>query len=233
MKKIAYSVFLFWFLVGSLQANWFLDIINTINAQSGLTNNLLQQDLTIQKDILSSQKDINELIRQMNGSLIGHQGWGQFQFQDYQSYGGQGANWYDVMNMSGEGSGKGELGNSINHLSKDFPIDTYGFSRGIRDRNQQKYYALKSQTILAIRAASQLDYDKIQKQIVYQQMLKDQIEKTDNLKAATDLANRIQVEGNLINLEILRQIALSNQQMAVDEQASVNTALLNAKFLTR
>jgi hypothetical protein len=48
-----------------------------------------------------------------------------------------------------------------------------------------------------------------------------------------DLANRIQVEGNLINLEILRQSALVNQQQAITEQASVMSALSNAKFLTK
>ena len=97
----------------------------------------------------------------------------------------------------------------------------------------QQYYAVKSKTVLAARAASQLDYDHIQNQIAYQQMLQQQIEKATDLKSAIDLSNRIQVEGNLINLAILRQAALSNQQQAINEQANINSALSNAKFLTK
>ena len=135
--------------------------------------------------------------------------------------------------MAEAGLGEGDLGRTIHHMANQFPIDEGTFDRSTTNENNQKYYALKSQTILAARAASELDYNKIQDQIAYQQMLQQQIEKTQDLKAAIDLSNRIQVEGNLINLQILRQVALTNQQQAVTEQATLNTALSNAKFLTQ
>ena len=137
-----------------------------------------------------------------------------------------------VMRMAETGRGAGALGETMGGMANQFPADRDTYNRGISDKEQQ-YYALKSQTVLAARAASQLDYNKIQDQIAYQQMLQQQIEKTSDLKAAVDLSNRIQVEGNLITLEILRQTALVNQQQAMTDQATVNAALVNAKFLTK
>ena len=78
-----------------------------------------------------------------------------------------------------------------------------------------------------------MDYNKIQDQIAYQHMLQQQIEKTNDLKAAVDLSSRIQVENNLIKLEILRQSALANQQQAISEQANSQCSVSNANFLTK
>lgn len=191
------------------------------------------QMLTVERDVLRTQKDIDGLMKEVNKHLTGNSGWGNYQFHDYQSYGDGARDWAHVMQMAEHGQGAGELGGIISGVSRQFPANTAVYNRGISDANSQRYYALRTQTILAARAASQLDYNKIQDQIAYQQMLQQQIEKTKDLKAAIDLSNRIQVEGNLINLEILRQAALTNQQQAISEQASVNTALTNAKFLTK
>lgn len=217
----------------STHANWFQDIINTINKTSSITNNILGNSLSVQMDLLSSQRDIQSLMFQVNSNMVGHSGWGTYQFHDYQSYGGSASDWTNVMLMARDGQGIGSLGQMINGMANQYPADVYTYNRGVSHRPSQQYYALKSHTILAVRAASQLDYNKIQDQIVYQQMLQQQIEKTKDLKSAMDLNNRIQVENNLINLEVLRQVALFNQQQAVTEQASVNTALLNARFLTK
>lgn len=214
-------------------ANWFLDIINTINYQSGITNSLLGTSLSSQQEMLARQREINELMKEVNGNLMGHSGWGTYQFHDYQSYGRGGDNWSNVIGMAQDGQGSGQLGQMIGSMAKQFPADRNGFNKGVRNSHSQIYYALKAQTILATRAASELDYNKIQDQIAYQHMLQQQIEQTKDIKAAMDLSNRIQVENNLINLQILRQVALSNQQRAINEQATVNTALFNAKFLTR
>ncbi|HSW69154.1 MAG TPA: type IV secretion system protein, partial [Gammaproteobacteria bacterium] len=109
----------------------------------------------------------------------------------------------------------------------------HSYSGGVSNPTSRAYYTTQSQTIVAARAASQLDYDKVQNQIAYQQALQQQIENAKDLKSAMDLNNRIQVESNLINLEILRQAAISNQQQAVTAQGGVNSALTNAKFLTK
>lgn len=224
------------FVTSCVHANWLEDIFKSSLRIEGLQGQLLNyegQILGVQRDILSSQKDIDRLMQQVNDHLTGHAGWGSYQSHDYQSYGGNASDWSNVIQMADFGSGAGALGQTINLISKQFPIDKTNYNRGIMDERSQRYYALNSQTVLATRAASQLDYNKIQDQIAYQRMLQEQIEKTKDLKGAVDLSSRIQVEGNLIQLEILRQAALINQQQAITEQASVNAALANAKFLTK
>ncbi|MEO8400578.1 MAG: type IV secretion system protein [Gammaproteobacteria bacterium] len=186
-----------------------------------------------QSGILRSQLDIEGLMKQVSNHMAGNSGWGTYQFHDYQSYGAGAHTWGDVQRMVKNGGGGSQLGQAINAISNQFPSNNALFNKGITDPRTQTYYSLQSQTILAARAASQVDYDKVQDQIGYQQMLQQQIEKTKDLKAAVDLNNRIQVEANLISLEVLRQSAIANQQRAVTEQAGMNNALLNAKFLTK
>ncbi len=186
-----------------------------------------------QLDILKSQLDVENLMKQVNASMIGNSGWGTYQFHDYQSYGAGANDWASVLQMIKAGGSSGAFGQAVNSISNQFPVDYAVFNKGMRDEKMQRYYASQSQTILAARAASQLDYDKIQDQIAYQQMLQQQIEKTTNLKAAVDLNNRIQVESNLINLEILRQTSIGNQQQAMSQQVGLIHALSNAKFLTK
>lgn len=217
----------------SCYANWYQDIINAIISQSVITQGILYSQLSVQQDMLSNQKEMQRLMDQINGNVTGHSGYGTYQFHDYQSYGSGANDWSNVINMAGHGHGDGALGGMIGSIARDFPFDSSAYNRGVSNPGTQRYYATKSQTTIAARAASELDYNKIQQQIAYQQLLMQQIENTKNIKAAMDLANRIQVEGNLINLEILRQAALVNQQQAITEQASVMGALSNAKFLTK
>jgi len=220
----------------SAHANWLEDIFKVLMATQGIQLGMLDGQnelLNVNKDILKSQKDIDSLMKQVNSHLTSHSGWGNYQSHDYQSYGDAARDWSSVMHMAEAGRGSGALGETIGEMANQFPSDRYAYSRGISDKRSQQYYALKSQTALAARAASQLDYNKIQDQITYQQMLQHQIEKTFDLKAAVDLSSRIQAEGNLINLEILRQTALINQQQAMTDLATVNAALANAKFLTK
>lgn len=232
-KKYKIWLFLLVFCLSpAAYANWFQDIIDAINAQGNITNGWLSNINSEQSAILASQRDIDDLMKQVNGHLTGVSGQGTFQFHDYQSYGDDASNWSNVLNMV-DGANSGPLGDMINGINQQFPINQNVFNASTDDVNNQNYYALKSKTILAARAASELDYDKIQGQIAYQQMLMQHIESTQDLKAAIDFSNRVQVEGNLINLEILRQVALTNQQQAVNEQANVNAVMANAKFLTK
>jgi Type IV secretion system proteins len=233
MIRKLFILFVAMLLSTASYANWFQDIINAINKQGGITNGILNRELSIQQDILTSQESIDSLMQQVNGHMTGNSGWGTYQAHDYQSYGESARDWSSVMHMAENGSGSGALGQEIGGVANQFPINKNVFNHGTPDATSQNYYAIKAQTILAARAASQLDYNKIQDQITYQQMLQQQIEKTKDLKAAIDLSNRIQVEGNLITLEILRQSALANQQQAITEQATLNSALANARFLTK
>lgn len=233
MKKRLLLLCVLLSLSSASYANWFQDIINVINKQAGITNDILGQEFSLQKDMLSGQKDIQGLMDQVNHNLRGHSGYGNYGFHDYQSYGMDAGDWVDVIRMAERGQGNGALGKVIHKMSREFPIDQYAFNRAVSNVSAQRYYAMKSGTVLAARAASQLDYNKIQDQIAYQQMLMKQIEQTDDLKAAMDLSNRIQIEGNLISLEVLRQSALVNQQQSVAEEAAVISALANARFLTK
>ncbi len=214
-------------------ANWFRDIWEAIIKYGSTTNIVLGKELTVQEDMLRNQKDMQRLMDQMNTHITGHSGYGSYEFHDYQSYGSGAKDWTSVVRMAERGRGEGSLGDMIGAITRDFQSDSNAYNRGVSNTSLQRYYAMKSQTTIAARAASELDYNKIQEQIAYQQLLMRQIEHTKDIKAAMDLANRIQVEGNLINLEILRQSALVNQQHAVTEQASVMSALSNAKFLTK
>lgn len=214
-------------------ANWFRDIWEAVIKYGGTTNLLLGKELTLQEEMLHNQNDMQKLMDQMNGNMTSHSGYGTYQFHDYQSYGAGGKDWAGVIGMADRGHGDGALGGMIGSIARDFPSETSTYNRGVSNPRAQRYYATKAQTTLAARAASELDYNKIQQQIEYQQLLMKQIESTKDIKASMDLANRMQVEGNLINLEILRQSALVNQQQAITEQASVMGALSNAKFLTK
>ena len=224
-------------------ANWFADIVNRIEQTNGINTGILKsqnQSLDVQKDIrdmqgeiLNSQKDIQGLMKQVNDSLKGNNGYGKMDSHDYATYGNNAKSWTSVLDMSKNGYGDGELGQNIRNAANQFPVEESRFNKGVSNPTQQKYYVLQAQTALATRAVSQLDYDKIQDQITYQQMLLKKIDETDNLKDATDLSNRIQVESNIISLQILRQIALSNQQQAVTAQSSVNSSLAHAKFLSK
>ena len=150
------------------------------------------------------------------------------------SWGSDSESWQDALNMAGNGgSEEGALGTNVSEISGDFPINTTTFNKVDSSVGDQKYYKLQAETALAARAASQLDYGQIQKQIDYQKTLQSQIDTTKNVKAAIDLQNRLQVEHNLINLELLRQISLSNQQKAVASEAEVNGENKNAQFLSQ
>lgn len=220
----------------SAHASWLADIFNQMVKANSIASNIRDTQnagLGVQRDILCSQREIQSLMNLVHQSVIGNYGWGDYRFHDYQSYGISGADWTSMMRLAAGASSQGDLGELMRGLSRQFPVSQNIFNRSISDPTTRRYYGIKSQTVLATRAASQLDYNKIQQQIAYQQMLRQQIERTKDLKAAMDLSSRIQIEGNLINLEILRQSALSNQQQAISQQASVTAALANARFLSK
>jgi hypothetical protein len=219
-------------LSSAVYANWFADIIRVLEKTSAITNGQLSSINSHEGEILKSQQNIEDLMKQVQSSVIGHSGWGDYEYHDYQTYGSGAYNWNDVIHMAASGKGNGALGDVIGQVANQYPYDQSTFNQGVSDANAQRYYALQAGTVLAARASSQLDYNKIQDQVTYQQMLQKQIEKTQDLKSAIDLSNRIQIEGNLINLEILRQTALANQQQAVNGQASVMNAFSNARFLS-
>ncbi len=212
-------------------ANWFQDIINAINAQGNITNSFLNAINSQQGAMLTAEQDIDSVMKEVKGYLTGNSGWGTYNLRDYQSYGTGADNWSKVLEMAARNGGTGDLGQIISKITNQFPVDLNVINKVITDSNSRAYYAAEAQTLIATRAASELDFDRVQEQIAYQKMLQGQIEKTKDIKSAMDLSNRIQVEGNLIQLALLRQLAMTNQQQALTSQAAMNAALINANFL--
>jgi len=181
--------------------------------------------------MLTAQKSIDTLMGDLSKHMTGHSEWGTYDMRDYQSYGRDGENWSSLMQMAGKGGDGSALGQKMREISRQFPFDKEAINQVITDSRTKDYYMAQAQTIVATRAASQLDFDRVQEQIAYQKTLQTKIEETNDIKSAMDLSNRIKVEGNLIELAMLRQLALANQQQALNSQAEMNAALVNANFL--
>lgn len=214
------------------EAAWITDIIRLLKKQAEMTNGYLKMLSDTEGEMLSTEKSIEGLMEDVKGSLQGRNEWGSYGYVDYMSYGAGARSWRDVLNMTTGGGVGGELGHVMSEIANQFPIDTTLFNQGVADLEAQKYYALQAGTVLATRAASQLDFNKIQEQIDYQNKLRKSVGKSQNLKESVDLSSRIQVEGNLIALQILREVAVANQQRAVSDEATVLSALSNARFLS-
>jgi hypothetical protein len=227
MKKlflILIASFLFIFNVAASA-----DIISDLDDLLGFVKNISQTET----DIAGYDSNIEDLQKDIKAEMSGNYGIGALNFKDFASWGNDANDWESVLHMAQNGgSSGGNLGSNVNQLRNQFPIDTNFFNQQQSDKTQQQYYALTAQTALAARAASQTDYNQIQQQINNEQQLKNQIDKTQNLKEATDLQNRLQVENNLIQLETLRQLSLSNQQQALLLQANANAALQDAHLLS-
>ncbi|MFM2322700.1 MAG: hypothetical protein RLZZ225_853 [Pseudomonadota bacterium] len=193
--------------------------------------NIAAQIQGYQLQISSIQNTIQGLTRQIQDAVSGQSGWAHWQFTDYQSWGENTDRWRSVLTIAGNGGNNSQLGQMLRALAEEFPVATELYNSVNPNKMDQKYYALKAKTALAARAASQLSYDKIQEQINYANQLRQQIGATATLKQSVDLESRLTLENNLIQLEMLRQLALINQQHAIDAQADVNDAIQNAHFL--
>lgn len=171
-------------------------------------------------------------IKNMQNLLKGNSGFGAKDYVDYQSWGKGAEDWGSALNVYNTGSGT--LGNLAKKLNSDpdngFPINPNLKTFNPKDA-QDRYSLLQAKTALASRAASQLAFDKIQDQITYHQKnLQPKIDTTQNLKSAVDLQNRLLFENNMIQLEMLRMAALSNQQQAIQTQSEVNHTVINKSF---
>lgn len=179
------------------------------------------------KDINSQIKDFDEQIKNF---MEGNYSWGSYFVTDYHTWKGN-ETWSDVISMAQHGSYSGDLGDMMETLARDFPININIVNISNSNEQDQKDYALKASIALAARTASQYDYDQIQKQIDEMNKIKTEIDKTENLKSAVDLQNRLQVENSMMQLSILRQLSLLNQQQALKSQEEANAMVKNAEFL--
>jgi Type IV secretion system proteins len=195
-----------------VKADIFQDIFNEIKQEANLqqlisqyTNQTLQQMMnTAGLDLANKNYDEN-----------------------LQSWGSGAGDWNSALMLYHQASSdETTLAGVENTLNQQFPIQP---NRILNNASDQQYYTLKAQTALAARAASQLDYNKINKQIEYMHKLHDMIGDAKTVKDALDLQNRLSVENNLIQLELLRLSALNNQQKAINTQGEVNAVVNNAQ----
>src|SRR5579872_6387262 len=118
MKKLLISLCLISsiFSVSSSYANWFADIVDRIEKTNAINTNILDSQnemVGVQRDILTSQTNVENMMKQVNSSVTGTSGWGNYQFHDYQSYGSGAGDWSSVMKMVQDGGGSGSLGQAI------------------------------------------------------------------------------------------------------------------------
>lgn len=210
----------------AVYADVFTEILNELESQTNL-----QQQISQYTNVLPN---INTVLQNEYNALYqnnGHDGYGNLFFNpSLQSWGTNTSNWNLVLQSYQQG-GTG-LGQIAQQLNQQFPIQPSSIVNPNTQSINAQYYTLEAQTALASRAASQLDYNNIQNQINYMQQLQQQIDKTPDIKGALDLQNRIAVENNLIQLEVLRLTALSNQQQAVKAQGESNS-LVNISNATQ
>lgn len=186
----------------------------------------------LQDEMYPLEQTIDADIQALGKYMTGSYNMGNLNFdKDLQSWGTDTTDWNSVLNVAQSGGSSSDYGKMVQQLATDYPIDTDIINKVNPNKSDQSFYELKAKTALAARAASELDYNNLQKQITYQQNLQQQIDTTLNEKAAIDLQNRLQVENNLINLELLRQLSLLSQQKSLDAQQAVNSAVKNAEFL--
>jgi hypothetical protein len=167
------------------------------------------------------------LEQQTLQTMIGSYGYGSLNYNpNLQSWGNNTDNWSSILSSYQQGNnGVGQIAQQHN---QQFPIQQNTVANPNSQSLDAKYYSLQAQTALAARSASEYDYNNIQTQITNLQQLHDQIDKTTNLKAAIDLQNRLQYESSIIQIELLRLAALSNQQQAVEAQGESNGVVNNS-----
>jgi hypothetical protein len=167
-------------------------------------------------------------INQLN-SIIGNYGLGMEDFLDQgETWGNDIESWEDVIETYERGNVEGALGKAARQMEEQFPIDTALVAE--KDPKGAEYYQVHAETALAVRATSQIEFDQIEDNIEYQQAMLQKIDSTPNLKAAVDLLGRLQAESNLIQLRILRMMAINSQQQSIESQGYANAALERIEF---
>jgi hypothetical protein len=202
----------------------------SINAKADIFTEILGQlvqQTNLQQQIQQYTSQMTDLEQQTLQTMIGNYGYGSLDYNpNLQSWGNNTGNWNSLLSSYQQSdNGVGQIAQQHN---QQFPIQQSSVANPNPQSLDAKYNSVLAQTALAMRSASEYDYNNIQTQITYLQQLHDQIDKTTNLKAAIDLQNRTQYESSSIQIELLRLTALSNQQQAIESQGESNTVVNNA-----
>ncbi len=222
MLKKLFLIFLICWMVIPFTAS--ADIFDLILGQ-------LEEQTGLQDKIEKYTSKLPGLEQDTVNALTSQAGWGNRGYNpNLQSWGNDAKVWDNILTLYQQGGNPEEVSGIAHTLSQQFPIETSTIANPNPNSIDAKYYQLQAQTSLASRAASQFDYNNIQKQIDYLHQLHDQLDNTKDLKSSVDLNNRLQFENSMLQVELLRLAALQNQQQAMSAQANTNSIVNNANF---
>lgn len=191
----------------------------------------LEQQTGLQDKIEQYTSKLPGLSQNTLNALTSQAGWGGRGYNpNLQSWGNNAQYWDSVLKLYQQGGNPGEVSGIARQLNQQFPIQNATVANPNPNSNDAKYYQLQAETALASRAASQFDYNNIQKQVDYMHKLHDELDTTKDLKSSVDLNNRLQFESSMLQIELLRLAALSNQQQAISAQNQTNAIVNNANF---
>lgn len=218
-----------WFYACVVLASWpVIDFSNL--AQLGKQMSQLQKQyrqLEQQYKLLSETKKLS--YGQLS-AITGNMGHGKNDFFSYTKALGTGTeNWAKVLDSYQNGSGP--LATLAKQYQAEYPIEHDLVNSAVQNSREQKYYTLQAKTAIASRATSNAVFNNIETKLARQEKLINNIDNEKSLKGSVELLSRLQAENNLIQLEMMRLMAMLNQQQAVNAQGQVNSALTNAQFL--
>lgn len=177
------------------------------------------------KDIDRNQLD---QLKGINNSLLGKHNYGSRDYDDDAYSWGMSANsWQQILALSRNGGGNGQLGDTILSLAKEYPIQDDFNSP---NTTESDYYRLQAQTSLASRSAAELSYKQAVEQEKRMRTLHDLIDQVEDEKSASDLNNRLSSEQAMTSLQQTKLLSILVQQQAVAAQEKANRAKEDMEF---
>ncbi|OGP07536.1 MAG: hypothetical protein A2048_08710 [Deltaproteobacteria bacterium GWA2_45_12] len=136
--------------------------------------------------------------------------------------------WQEVVSQQKSGKLPGFFSERQDYYNKLFPsVDSKLFSESSTDRNAVSYQ-VSTQNTQASFSATEAIYNKIQDRLKTIETLTQEIDKTDNVKNATDLNSRIAAENGFLNVDMARlsalQLSLQASLQNGQNQATANHA---------
>lgn len=180
-------------------------------------------------------RDINadqlSRLNELQGTLTGNHSYGQASYDsDAYSWGNSTSSWQQVLALSRNGGGNGQLGETILSLSKDYPIQNNFNSP---NKTESDYYRLQAQTSLASRSAAEVSYQQAVDQEKRMRALHDMIDQVEDEKSASDLNNRLSSEQTMTSLQQTKLLSILVQQQAVSAQEKANRAKEDMEFFEK
>lgn len=210
----------------------FLPVID-ITAVANLVRQLEQ--LKKQYDVLNQtyQTSQNTLYQAkvISGNTQGSYGFGNlFNSPEYTAHREWSpSNWEDVLKGL-SGGNPARYQQLVSQYQHDNPtLSLSDFDKGESADNGQIYQA-QIQNNQAANVTSTYAFNDIQNHIEHIEKISNQIESAPNEKAATDLNTRMNTEIAYTQVEVLKQLALMNEQTAERNEDRIKYETANAKF---